>query len=101
MHILKNFTVLSHMYIYVVLSMDEMHNLSQHTSLALHITCLRSINFYRKAVAACFQGYLIFNSGFVIRAESMVVQRTTTFSRCGCPPKFLVVHMPLLMAAPS
>ena len=31
-------------------------------------------------------------SGFVIRAESLVV---TTFLKCGCPPDFLVVRMPL------
>ena len=41
------------------------------------------------------------NSGLVISAESLVVQRTTTFSKCGCPPDFLVVRMPLLRAAPS
>ena len=28
-------------------------------------------------------------------AESLVVQRTTTFLKCGCPPDFLVVRMPL------
>ena len=40
-------------------------------------------------------------SGLVISAESLVVQRTTAFSKCGCPPDFLVVRMPLLRAAPS
>ena len=38
-------------------------------------------------------------AGFAIRAESLVVQRTTTFPKCGCPPDFLVVRMPLLRAA--
>ena len=38
-------------------------------------------------------------TGFVIRAESLVFQRTTTL--CGCPPNFLVVRMPLLRAAPA
>ena len=40
-------------------------------------------------------------TGFVIRAESLVVQRTTTFSKCSCPPDFLVVRMILLGVAPS
>ena len=34
-------------------------------------------------------------AGFVIRSEGVVVQRTTTFSKCGCPHDFLVVRMPL------
>ena len=40
-------------------------------------------------------------AGLVIRVESLVVQRTTKFSKCGCPPDFLVVHMHLLRAAPN
>ena len=41
------------------------------------------------------------SSEFVIRAESLVVQRTTTFSKCGCPPDFLVVRRSELRAAHS
>ena len=40
-------------------------------------------------------------SGLVIRSESLVVQRTTTFSKCSCLPDFLVVRMILLGVASS
>ena len=45
--------------------------------------------------------FFVCPSGFVIRAESLVVQRTTTYLKCGCPPDFLVIRMPLLRVAPS
>ena len=41
------------------------------------------------------------HTGLVIRAENLVVQQTTTSSKCGCPSDFLIVRMPLHRAAPS